>query len=206
VRCRFSFKPNPELPYLLRKYAHLCTTEAIAMLMGRLTKEPDWLTVYAGIPGPEAQRLRAPLQKQEKLGMLIFVRWCLVMVNFERDMYADPERDLNTLWWDYVERFQFLTRPANRQNPDWASKIHLGTSPVYYQNYLLGELIASQVLAALKAQGPKDRHPLVQNRAAGDFLRERVFRPGAKYSWNLLLEKATGEKLNPRHFVQQFVK
>ena len=33
-----------------------------------------------------------------RLGMLIFVRWVLVVVNFERAMYQNPDRDLNTLW------------------------------------------------------------------------------------------------------------
>ena len=32
-----------------------------------------------------------------------------------------------------------------RTQPDWAAKIHLAAAPVYYQNYLYGELFASQL-------------------------------------------------------------
>jgi hypothetical protein len=40
---------------------------------------------------------------------------------------------------------QGLRRPAGRTAPDWATKIHLAAAPVYYQSYLLGELLASQL-------------------------------------------------------------
>ena len=37
-----------------------------------------------------------------------------------------------------------------RTAPDWASKIHLAVAPVYYQSYLLGELLASQLDQAVR--------------------------------------------------------
>ncbi len=196
---------DPKLPYLLRQPAHTATTEAIAMLMGRLTHEPDWLRL-AGMSEEQLEEIKEPLQKQATLAMLIMIRWCMVMIYFERDLYADPDQDLNTLWWDYVEKFQFVPRPEGRNEPDWAAKIHLGTAPVYYQNYLLGELIASQILATLEKDVEEKKHPLVDNLAAGEFLVEKVFKPGARYHWNEMLEKATGEKLNPQYFLDQYVK
>ena len=39
------------LPFLLRTPAHTLTTEAIAMLNGRMSKSPEWLTKIAGISG-----------------------------------------------------------------------------------------------------------------------------------------------------------
>jgi peptidyl-dipeptidase A len=85
--------------------------------------------------------------------MLVSARWILVMVHFERELYRDPDRaDLNTLWWDLVERMQFIRRPEGRDEPDWAAKIHFSTAPVYYHNYLLGELMASQLTTYLGAR------------------------------------------------------
>ncbi|MFC4075656.1 M2 family metallopeptidase [Salinithrix halophila] len=196
---------DAKLPYLLRKPAHISSTEAIAMLMGRMGKEPVWLFRIAGLSKEALKEVAEPLAKQTMLEMLIFVRWCLVMIHFERELYADPEQDLNRLWWDYVERFQFVPRPEGRDEPDWAAKIHLGTSPVYYQNYLLGELTASQIFASMKEVFPAKEHPLVENEEAGRFLQERIFFPGARYPWNEMLERATGEKLSPRYFVEQFL-
>ena len=67
------------------------------------------------------------------------------MVHFERALYRDRESDLNELWWRLVERFQGVSRPEGRDAPDWAAKVHFGVAPVYYQNYLLGEVLAAQL-------------------------------------------------------------
>ena len=37
--------------------------------------------------------------------------------------------------------------------PDYAAKIHIVTTPVYYHNYMLGEMFASQVHHALIRAG-----------------------------------------------------
>jgi peptidyl-dipeptidase A len=195
---------SEELPYLLRTPAHILTTEAIAMLMGRQTKNPAWLKEIVGIPIEKIDRIQTQLHNQLALSQLIFIRWGLVVVYFEREMYSNPDQDLNTLWWDLVEKLQLVKRPAGRQAPDWAAKIHVATAPAYYQNYILGELTASQYLAAMERDISS---PLpVADAKIGTFLIEKIFKPGALYPWNTLIEHATGEPLNPRYFVNQFVK
>jgi peptidyl-dipeptidase A len=195
---------SEELPYLLRTPAHILTTEAIAMLMGRQTKNPEYLKEIAGAPAEEIDKLQTQLHNQLALSQLIFIRWGLVVVYFEREMYSNPDQDLNTLWWDLVEELQLVKRPAERQAPDWAAKIHVATAPAYYQNYILGELTASQYLATMEREISS---PLpVADAKIGTFLIEKIFKPGALYPWNTLIEHATGEPLNPRYFVNQFVK
>ena len=110
----------------------------------------------------------------------MFARWVLVMTNFERRLYADPDADLDTLWWDLVERYQLVHRPDDRHAPDWAAKIHLAAAPVYYQNYLYGELFASQLDATLARACRRARRPA----AAGELLRDEVFAPGASLRWD----------------------
>jgi peptidyl-dipeptidase A len=196
---------NQSLPYLLRKPAHIAATEAVAMLMGRLVRDPEWLTKVAGFPKDQMEAGKEALQKQTALDMLVFLRWCLVMVHFERELYRNPDGDLNTRWWDMVEQYQFVPRPETRNAPDWAAKIHLGTAPVYYQNYLLGELMASQIFQAMQKETGAEGHPLVNNPDAGAFLRERIFHQGATMPWGEMLKMATGSKLTANHFIQQFV-
>ena len=41
---------------------------------------------------------------------------------------------------------------SSRPDPVALAKIHLAAAPVYYQNYLYGELFASQVDATLRAR------------------------------------------------------
>jgi peptidyl-dipeptidase A len=195
---------DPSLPFLLRTPAHTLTTEAIAMLNGRMSKNPAWLTQIAGLAPSEAQRLSASAVRTLRCEMLIFLRWAITLIRFERELYRNPGNNLNRLWWEYVERFQKITPPANIDRPDWASKIHLATSAVYYQNYVLGELMASQLLQYMEKNLAKSES-YVGNPDVGKYLVEKIFRPGARYSWNQMLTQATEEQLNPSHFIGQFV-
>ncbi|MDT8307001.1 MAG: M2 family metallopeptidase [Anaerolineae bacterium] len=191
-----------ELPFLLRTPAHTNSTEAIAMLMGRLTRNPEWLVQVAGRDAEAVGRVEAELARETAVGQLIFVRWVLVMLHFEQALYADPDRqDLNELWWELVQRYQQVTPPAGRDAPDWAAKYHIALAPVYYHNYVLGELTASQ----LERWIGRTVGGVVDNPAAGALLVDRFFAHGARYMWDELVEVATGEPLNPDYFVAQYV-
>jgi peptidyl-dipeptidase A len=187
------------LPWLVRGAAHALTTEGIAMLMGRLPRDPRWLREVAEVDDATVDDLAPALAAARRAALLVFARWVLVMTNFERRLYDDPDADLDTLWWDLVERYQLVHRPDDRHAPDWAAKIHLAAAPVYYQNYLYGELFASQLAATLSAR----TDGLVDRRAAGELLRRDVFAPGASLRWDELVARATGEPLSAEHLVRQ---
>ncbi|MEA2447700.1 MAG: peptidyl-dipeptidase [Actinomycetota bacterium] len=182
---------DPDLPYLLRRPAHTFVTEAIALMSGRLVRDPQWLTTFAGLSSESVAGLSDRLRQASAAQMMLFARWGLVMVHFERDLYADPEIDLDARWWELVERFQLVSAPPNPQPGGWASKIHLAVAPVYYHNYLLGDMLASQLLATTK----REFGGLVGVREAGAHLLETVFRPGASKRWDAIVEGATGGSL-----------
>ena len=188
------------MPWALRTPPHTLSTEAIALLMGSLTYDADWLTQIAGVPPSEAAHVAQAAAAQARAQRLIFTRWVLVMTNFERALYADPDGDLDNLWWETVERFQGLRRPAGRQHPDWAAKIHVALYPVYYHNYELGYLVAAQLRHHLDAAAGG----LVNRPAAGRWLVDNFFRPGNREPWSRHILTATGEPLTPRYFVESF--
>jgi peptidyl-dipeptidase A len=194
----FSSGHDPELPWLLRD-CHLTTTEGVAMLMGRLPTSSEWLTTVAGVPAAEAEGMAASLRTALAASHVVFARWVLVMTGFERALYGDPEADLDAVWWELVSRHQGLTPPEGRRAPDWAAKIHIACSPVYYHTYLYGALTASQLGAALA----RDAGGIVDRPAAGSLLAERVFRPGLALRWDRLLEQATGEPLTTEHYAAE---
>jgi peptidyl-dipeptidase A len=153
------------------------------------------------------------------------------MTRFERELYRDPDQDLNKLWWDLAEKYQELHRPEGRNEPDYASKYHIVGAPIYYHNYMMGEMFASQLHHALvravvpgysekqaveiyrrgplgrrvvraaapaaPAPGPISAAIYTGNKAAGKFMKERVFGPGNTMPWNELTRHATGEDLSP---------
>ncbi len=201
----FRYTDEAELPYLLRDM-HMVSTEAIAELMGGMTKNARWLQELVHVPAEAAEGVAAATRLEARLQKLIFARWSLVMLGFERALYGDPEQDLDTLWWELVERFQKVARPEGRSAPDWATKIHVATVPVYYHNYLMGEMMAAQILEAVAREVyggvPLDEVIFYGNPEAGRFLIDRIFHRGHAIRWDELAEEATGEPLGPRAFVE----
>jgi peptidyl-dipeptidase A len=197
------------LPFILREPAHTFTTESIAMIFGRFSSNPQWLKDVAGISEEEKQKIAESCFKTLRLEQLVFSRWAQVMYRFEREMYKNPDQDLNALWWDLVEKYQLMKRPEGRNEPDWATKIHIATYPCYYHNYLLGELLASQLYYYIVANVIKSEDYKFQSFAGkpeiGTWLNEQVFMPGSKWYWNDMIEKATGEKLTAKYYAKQFV-
>ena len=190
---------DPDLPWLLRDPAHILATEAMAMLHGRRARDAAFLARYAGVaPAAADDPANAATLRR---GLLVLAAWVQVMARFERALYADPDGDLDAVWWELVERHQGIPRPSEPVPAAWASKIHLAVAPCYYHNYLLGEILASQVEewceretgAASPAEDPGRVGPLIA---------ERLLRPGASLRWDRLVERATGAPLGIDAFVR----
>ncbi|MFN2526143.1 MAG: M2 family metallopeptidase [Actinomycetota bacterium] len=188
---------SEDLPYLLRTPAHTFTTEAIAILSGRWVRDAGWLSQIAGVADAELRELAPQLQKVEATESLLFARWVLVMSHFERELYSDPESDLDRLWWELVERFQ-LVNPPDSHASDWAAKIHIASAPVYYHNYLLGEILAKQIESTLQ----REAGGMVDSPAAGDLLKRRFFGPGNLMRWDALIEGSLGSALSVKPFAE----
>src|SRR3954469_14653337 len=184
----YSSKNMPRsVPYVLRAEAHILTTEGIAMMFERFSKQRPFLEKMGlAVDNPRAFDETAAKVQQNQL--LIFSRWCQVMLRFEKSMYENPDQDLGKLWWDLVEKYQEVKRPAGRKAPDYASKIHIVVAPVYYHNYMMGQLFASQLHHAIAREvlkGADPRTALYNGRPeVGTFLREKVFAPGRTRDWD----------------------
>ena len=200
---------RPDVPFVLHDSSHAITTEGVAELFGALIKNEEWLTQVLGVAPAEAARIGQAARDSHRTEQLMFSRWVQVMLRFEQGLYRDPNQDLGRLWSDLRKRYQLLNCPEPATRPDYASKMHILTHPVYYQNYMLGELFASQVRQHLitKVLGLKaDARTSFWNQPkAGEFLRESIFGPGSLYAWTELTQRATGEPLTARYFAEEHV-
>ncbi len=197
------------LPYSLREPAHTFTTESIAMFFGRLSSNPEWIKAMVGISDIEKAKIAEDCFRTLRLEQMVFSRWAQVMYRFEKSMYADPDQDLNQLWWNLAEKYQMIKKPAGRNAPDWATKIHIATFPCYYHNYLMGELLASQfsyyITEKVLKQSDLKTQSFIGNPEIGNYFKEKVFKPGKTMYWNDMIEQATGEKLTAKYYAKQFV-
>jgi len=203
----YSSKNIPRtVPYVLRTEAHILTTEGVAMLFERPAKSADWLQKM-GVTVPDPKGFNQTGERMLRDQLLIFSRWCQVMLRFEKELYSNPNQDLSKLWWDLVEKYQLVKRPEGRNAPDYASKVHIVVAPAYYHNYMMGQLFASQVHRAI-ARKVLNADPntalYVGHTRVGEFMKERVFLPGKTMTWNALTRYATGEELNAKAFAADF--
>lgn len=197
---------NKNLPFLIRDTSHTLTTEAIAQLFGRNSKNTSFIKEFCNVKSSEIDKISESIEKSLRLKELVLSRWSQVMFNFEKSLYSNPEQNLNELWWALVKKYQLID--FSRDMPDWASKIHFVSSPVYYHNYLLGELFASQInnhiaKSILKEKSLKNLN-YSGKKEIGEYLKAKIFFPGATYKWDELIKHSTGEKLNPGYWVEEF--
>jgi len=197
---------NKELPYLLRDNTHFFIAEGVAAFFANLTTDPNWMEQMLGLtPEQKAEYIRQ-MREIRPARELYLGGWMLVMFYFEKALYENPEQDLNKLWWDLVEKYQLIKRPEGRNEPDWACNFHLVILPLYYQNYLLGDVFAAQLLHAVAAD--QDLNSVAEirftdNKAIGDFLKGKVLSIGKRYRWDELVKRATGEELTVKYYLEQ---
>jgi len=122
----------------------------------------------------------------------------IAFVFFEKELYRNPDGDLNNLWYDVVHELQYVELSERRGYPDWASKIHFGSSPVYYHNYLLGEISCLPVWRIYKQNFGEG----FINKDVGNFFIDKVFKLGNSLRWDELVLTATGRELTPEYLVE----
>ncbi len=169
-------------------------SEGMAQTVAALCDERQWLEEYAHMPTGLIDRYLTSKREQD----VIYLRTTLLRLYFEYEAYTNPDRDLNKLYWDLFEKYLML--PRHDEIKPWAAIIHYITHPVYLQNYLIADMIAAQTLDFLK----ESYGAVVDNPIVGSFLIQNYFRFGARYDWRELLERGTGEKLNPKYLMDRF--
>lgn len=197
----FDLGIDRRLPWLLR-YCSLITTEAMAILGGSQIYRPEFQRALITTGEERWEPLIAEAVSSRRRWNLIFSRWVLVMVNFEAQMYANPDQDLNRLWWSLIERYQGIRPPEGREDKDdWAAKIHISLAPAYYQSYLLGYLFAAMLqdrVNQMTGGAGMYGHPEV-----GRFLNENLFSAGLSRRWDEQIVTTLGEELSPGAWLRE---
>ncbi|MBO8162777.1 MAG: M2 family metallopeptidase [Brevibacillus sp.] len=178
---------DPDLPYALRQHSHPFLSEAAALLFERLSNSPQWLAQLGFTLLQPSERLELAAARQQ----LLKLYHTMTVVLFEYELYSNPDQPLARRWWELVEEVQGIHPPAEGEVACWAATAHLTTLPVYYQNYLLGEVAASQIEDSLRSRGEQWPGPAAVGRMA-----ERLFWPGATLRWDQLLLSLCGQSLS----------
>ncbi|HOP06773.1 MAG TPA: M3 family metallopeptidase [candidate division Zixibacteria bacterium] len=166
-------------------------TEGMAQIIASLTENRRWLIEVAHVPAGLADEYLQLTKDKE----VIYQRQNLTWLMFEYEAYNSPGQDLNKLYWDLYERYVML--PRHDDIYPWAATIHFTTHPVYVQNYLYADIVCAQTLAYFE----KNDMNLAGDPSTRSFLIQNYMRFGSRYPWLELLERGTGEPMNPAYFI-----
>ena len=118
---------------------------------------------------------------------------------FERDLYIHALSDDPTpRFWRRYQQFQ-ADIPSNPP-PYWGVLIHFVSHPIYYQNYLIADLLAAQLHDTVREKTGTSH--VLNNPQVAPFLKKNFFAHGRRYSWDELLRKMTGKPLSADAFLR----
>ena len=166
-------------------------TAAMENIFALIAEDVTWLQKYVPVPAGLIERYHAARQEWN----LVNLRLSLVNLEFELEAYKNPRRDLNKVYWDIFEKYTSL--PRHDDLKPWATDLNYVNQPLAYQNLLLADIIAAQTLAYLE----KNNGTVVGNHETRSFLNQNYFRFGSRYHWRELIQRGTGEELNPRYLL-----
>lgn len=190
--CVYCLGVDTALPYLDREYTP-ALTEAIAMMMGDLQQKED---VLKGIvPDETLEKFKAEHKKSEAN----FICRSMLIIEFEKRMYENPDQDLKQLWHDMRVKYMGAN-DSEELNNEWATIPHYLSHPAYYQNYFRADLMKAQMYSSLHSKLGN----LTENEETAEYLNNNLFKYGMSIDENDLIEQFTGEPLSGKALCESF--
>lgn len=192
--CVYDIGIDTKLPFVEQDCSSPVMTEAIAMMMGDLPKTESMLAHL--VPEEILNHFMNELKEDDAR----FVARSLEIINFEKEMYKNPEQDLKLLWKKMKQKYLF--RDENTEiNNEWATIPHYLSHPGYYQNYFRAALLKAQIYSAMK----KELGEITKNKRSAKYLNENLFKYGSSVPEQDLIIKLTGKPLSEDDFCERII-
>ena len=165
-------------------------TEGIAEMFGYVPQHPDFL-LSMGLSENEVNEARQAL-----LGPLFhYLRQRTAFCLFEHAMYKDTTQDLDALLGQVESA---ILGCSVSSSPRWAANAWYVNYPVYWHNYVLADVIASQVHEHLK----QNIGDLYNSKEAFDYCIKTYIAPGASVPWLKKVLEGTGYELQAKALIR----
>lgn len=187
--CMYDLGISTELPFFDKAPASSAVTEAIAMMMGDIMKKEDVLQNI--VPDLLLSKFKGSLKDDEAK----FVSRSLEIINFEHELYKNPDQNPAELWarmkGKYLNRFE-------EADNEWATIPHYLTHPGYYQNYFRATLMKAQIYNHLN----EVLGNITENRKTAEYMNKNIFAIGASVDEYDLIKQLTGKAFGVDDFVK----
>lgn len=185
--CVYDLGISTELPFLDRRASSPALTEAIAMMMGDIIKTENVLAEI--VPDELLKRFKDKHKEDEAA----FVARSLLIIDFERELYNNPDQNPAELWKNLNKKY--LNKNCETGN-EWASIPHYLSHPAYYQNYFRANLMKVQIYNYLVSE----LRYLTENKNTAEFMNRNIFAYGAAIEEYDLIKQLTGEEFSTKAF------
>jgi peptidyl-dipeptidase A len=130
----------------------------------------------------------------------------MVTAAFEREIYSNPDQDLDHLWRELNIKYLDIFYPEEEGAYYWATNKYFISLSCYIQNHILADIVAAQLKHAIgKNVLENGTLSMRNNKKVGEYLITKLFSYGDIYPWEKLIVKSTGEPLNSQYFVNELI-
>jgi len=198
---------DQDIPYLLRM-PNLAIAEAVSALFERRYYDPALLGEIMGVDGQQLEQFITDCRPSDEMNHLVYMRFIYLLSAFERELFRDPGQDLNALWYELMKKYMLIDCPERYGYPDWAASRHIFLSHTVVHNYLLADIIASQLQFSIENEILQDPlgfdKGIAGREEIGIYLVNNLFCYGNSLFWQDLIRNATGEDLSSDHYMDQY--
>ena len=196
---------SDDVPYLL-KGPSLFIAEGIASYFSKMAYDSLWLGQEVSCGEKTKSQIALICRHFRQIDQLFRIRKQMVFAEFEREIYASPDQDLDLLWNDLNLKYLGINYPKENGTCFWAANKYFTSLSCNIQNYIVADVFATQLKHTVDDKILNKNTLFIQdNKAVGKYLIDNLFRYGDLYPWEKLVEKATGEPLNSTYFVEELV-
>ncbi|HCB11319.1 MAG TPA: hypothetical protein DEO94_04105, partial [Cyanobacteria bacterium UBA11991] len=186
--CMYDLNISRDLTVIDRAPASSAFTEAIAMMGGDLQKRENILNNI--IPEDKLIPFKNSFKKDEAL----FIANSLLIIDFEREMYKNPNQDLTKLWADLRLKYR---NQNHKPNNEWATIPHYLSHPAYYQNYFRAAVMKAQIYNHLHEKLGN----ITENADTAKYMTDNIFSKGASVDEYDLVKELTGKEFSAKDFI-----
>jgi len=191
---------SDSIPYLL-KDPNSVVAEGIASFFENMASNNSWLKSEFDLDSVSNKEFKLLCMHFMQVDRLFRIRRLLVKSIFEREIYHNPDQNLGELWYRLNVQYLGISPPVDRNTTDWATNSYSASFSCSVHNYVLADLFAGQLQHYIEKNILSDKNRSFQNnKTIGNYLITRVYRTGDLLPWEQLIERATGEPLNPIYF------
>lgn len=170
-------------------------SEGIAELQALFVDDPEWLKYYTSATQDEIDKYIATKNFKE----IYSLRKLLKDFFIEYEMYKNPDQDLTQLEHKMYKKY-LLIEPKPSIPHRFAASIWYTMYPCYYQNYILSEMIASQLYEVISNKFGTSK---ISNPNLSNWLITNLYSNGEMEEWYTRIKNVSGKSLETGAYLRK---